>query len=46
MSGMSADASHELAEAGRRLRAKILIALTLSSVIPLLILAYVVRTFV
>jgi methyl-accepting chemotaxis protein len=46
MSDMPVDGSHDLAEAGRRLRTKILVALTLSSVVPLLILAYVVRTFV
>jgi len=46
MSDMPVDGSHDLAEAGRGLRTKILVALTLSSVVPLLILAYVVRTFV
>jgi diguanylate cyclase (GGDEF)-like protein len=43
---MPADAAPELAVAGQRLRKRILLALALSSVVPLLVLAYVVRTFV
>src|SRR5437762_6409007 len=43
---MPSDGSPELVVAGRRLRNKLVVALTLSSVIPLLVLAYVVRAFV
>src|SRR5438094_974291 len=43
---MPSDGSPELVVAGRRLRTKLVIALTLSSVVPLLVLAYLVRSFV
>ena len=38
--------SHDVALAGRRLRQKVKVALTLSAVLPLLVLAYVVVRFV
>jgi len=43
---MPADASQDLVVAGQRLRKKLVVALTLSSVVPLLILAWIVRKFV
>src|SRR5437868_8101503 len=43
---MPSDGSQDLVVAGRRLRTKLVIALTLSSVVPLLVLAYLVRSFV
>jgi diguanylate cyclase (GGDEF)-like protein len=43
---MAADGSQDLVVAGQRLRKKLVIALTLSSVVPLLVLAYVMRSFV
>src|SRR5882672_1243793 len=43
---MSAEPSGDLAMAGRLLRHKVLLALTLSSLIPLLVLAYVVLRYV
>jgi diguanylate cyclase (GGDEF)-like protein len=43
---MPAEVSPDLIVAGQRLRKRIILALTLSSVVPLLVLAYVVRTFV
>src|ERR671936_2893977 len=43
---MPADASQDLVVAGQRLRKKLVVALTLSSVVPLLVLAWVVRRFV
>src|SRR5437667_134779 len=43
---MPGDGSHDLVVAGRRLRKKLVVALTLSSAVPLLVLAYVVRAFV
>ena len=43
---MPAEISPDLILAGQRLRKRIILALTLSSVVPLLVLAYVVRTFV
>src|SRR5437588_627675 len=43
---MPADGSPDLVVAGQRLRKKLVVALTLSSVVPLLVLAWVVRSFV
>src|SRR5260370_5935501 len=43
---MPSDGSQDLVVAGRRLRTKLVMALTLSSVVPLLVLAYLVRSFV
>src|SRR5207245_9103622 len=43
---MPADGSQDLVVAGQRLRKKLAVALTLSSAVPLLVLAYVVRAFV
>src|SRR5882672_3919591 len=43
---MPSDGSQDLVVAGRRLRTKLVVALTLSSVVPLLVLAYLVRAFV
>src|SRR2546429_9143046 len=43
---MPSDGSQDLVVAGRRLRTKLVIALTLSSLVPLLVLAYLVRSFV
>src|SRR6266850_638838 len=43
---MSAESSGELALAGRLLRHKVLLALTLSSLVPFLVLAYVVLRYV
>ena len=43
MTDMPGDGSPDLATAGRRLRVKVLLALTLASGVPLLVLAYVVR---
>src|SRR2546430_17060827 len=43
---MPGDGSQDLVVAGRRLRKKLVVALTLSSAVPLLVLAYVVRAFV
>src|ERR687888_218981 len=43
---MRADGSQDLVVAGQRLRKKLVVALTLSSVVPLLVLAWVVRSFV
>src|SRR2546428_3850265 len=44
--GMPGDTSQDLVLAGQRLRKKLVVALALSSVVPLLVLAYVVRAFV
>jgi diguanylate cyclase (GGDEF)-like protein len=46
MADMSGDGSSDLATAGRRLKIKILVALTLACGVPLLALAYVVRGWV
>src|SRR5262249_24674704 len=43
---MPSDGSQDLVVAGQRLRKKLVVALTLSSLIPLLVLAWVVRNFV
>ncbi|OGK99044.1 MAG: hypothetical protein A3E31_12680 [Candidatus Rokubacteria bacterium RIFCSPHIGHO2_12_FULL_73_22] len=43
---MPSEASSDVAFAGRRLRQKVLFALTLASALPLLVLAYVVHGFV
>src|SRR5919198_689812 len=43
---MRADGSQDLVVAGQRLRKKLVVALTLSSVVPLLVLAWAVRRFV
>jgi diguanylate cyclase (GGDEF)-like protein len=43
MADMPGDDSPDLATAGRRLRIKVLLALTLASGVPILVLAYVVR---
>src|SRR5260370_339824 len=43
---MPSDGSQDLIVAGRRLRTKLVIALPLSSLVPLLVLAYLVRSFV
>src|SRR5881409_2930248 len=43
---MPGDGSQDLVVAGRRLRKKLVVALTLSSAVPLRVLAYVVRAFV
>jgi diguanylate cyclase (GGDEF)-like protein len=44
---MSVDrAAQEVAQAGRRLRHKIILSLTLSGLLPVLVLAYVVHTYV
>jgi len=43
MADMRGDGSPDLATAGRRLRVKVLVALTLASGVPILVLAYVVR---
>src|SRR6266850_2353231 len=43
---MPSEGSQDLVVAGRRLRTKLVIALTLSSVVPLLVLAYLVRSYV
>src|SRR5438067_11854972 len=43
---MPADGSQDLVVAGQRLRKKLAVALTLSSAVPLLVLAWVVRSFV
>jgi diguanylate cyclase (GGDEF)-like protein len=43
---MPSDASQDLVAAGQRLRKKLVVALTLSSVVPLLVLAWVVRNYV
>ena len=43
MADMPGDVSPDLATAGRRLRIKVLLALTLASGVPILVLAYVVR---
>jgi diguanylate cyclase (GGDEF)-like protein len=44
---MSVDrAAHEVARAGQRLRRKVVLSLTLSGVLPLLVLAYVVHRYV
>src|SRR5881628_3251063 len=43
---MPGDGSQDLVLAGQRLRKKLVVALALSSVVPLLVLAYVVRAFV
>jgi diguanylate cyclase (GGDEF)-like protein len=43
---MPSEASPDVAFAGRRLKRKVLLALALSSVLPLLVLAYVVHGFV
>src|SRR5438445_165388 len=43
---MPGDGSQDLVVAGGRLRKKLVVALTLSSAVPLLVLAYVVRAFV
>jgi diguanylate cyclase (GGDEF)-like protein len=43
---MPSDGSQDLVAAGQRLRKKLVVALTLSSVVPLLVLTWVVRTFV
>src|SRR5467141_3978851 len=42
---MPSDGSQDLVVAGRRLRTKLVMALTLSSVVPMLVLAYLVRCF-
>ena len=46
MADMPGDGSPDLATAGRRLRVKVLLALTLASGVPILVLAYVVRALV
>jgi diguanylate cyclase (GGDEF)-like protein len=46
MTDMPGDGSPDLAAAGRRLRVKVLLALTLASGVPILVLAYVVRAVV
>jgi diguanylate cyclase (GGDEF)-like protein len=46
MADMPGDGSPDLATAGRRLRIKVLLALTLASGVPILVLAYVVRALV
>jgi diguanylate cyclase (GGDEF)-like protein len=46
MADMPGDGSPDLATAGRRLRVKVLLALTLASGVPILVLAYVVRAVV
>jgi diguanylate cyclase (GGDEF)-like protein len=46
MLDMPGDGSPDLAAAGRRLRLKVLLALTLASGVPILVLAYVVRGLV
>jgi diguanylate cyclase (GGDEF)-like protein len=46
MVDMPGDGSSDIATAGRRLRIKVLLALTLASGLPILVLAYVVRDFV
>jgi diguanylate cyclase (GGDEF)-like protein len=46
MTDMPGDGSPDLATAGRRLRVKVLLALTLASGVPILVLAYVVRGLV
>src|SRR5215471_9571999 len=43
---MSSDASQDLVAAGQRLRKKLVVALTLCSVVPLLVLAGIVHTYV
>ena len=43
---MSGESSGDVASAGRLLRRKVLLALTLSSLIPLLVLTYVVHRYV
>ncbi|MBI2014498.1 MAG: hypothetical protein HYS77_03025 [Candidatus Rokubacteria bacterium] len=43
---MPSEASPDVAFAGRRLKRKVLLALALSSVLPLLVLTYVVHGFV
>src|SRR6266513_2196283 len=43
---MPSDPSQDLVLAGQRLRKKLVVALALSSLIPLLVLAWVVRSFV
>ena len=44
---MSVDrAAHEVAQAGRRLRHKVILSLTLSGLLPVLVLAYVVNAYV
>jgi len=43
---MPSDGSQDLVVAGQRLRKKLVVALTLSSVVPLVVLAWVVRSFV
>src|SRR5262245_35849690 len=43
---MPSDGSQDLVVAGQRLRTKLVVALTLSSLVPLLVLAWVVRNFV
>src|SRR5215813_2631290 len=43
---MPSDGSQDLVAAGQRLRKKLVVALTLSSVIPLLVLTWVVRNYV
>jgi diguanylate cyclase (GGDEF)-like protein len=46
MADMPGDGSPDLATAGRRLRVKVLLALTLASGVPIVVLAYVVRALV
>jgi len=46
MADMPGDGSPDLATAGRRLRVKVLLALSLASGVPVLVLAYVVRGLV
>jgi diguanylate cyclase (GGDEF)-like protein len=46
MADMPGDGSPDLATAGRRLRVKVLLALSLASGVPILVLAYVVRGLV
>ena len=46
MADMPGDGSPDLATAGRRLRVKVLVALTLASGVPILVLAYVVRRLI
>src|SRR5262252_3902851 len=43
---MPSEGSQDLVAAGQRLRKKLVVALTLSSVVPLLVLAWVVRNYV
>jgi len=43
---MPSESSGDIASAGRLLKRKVLLALTLSSLVPLLVLAYVVYRYV